>query len=122
MTVAALSAGCGGGSSSRPKAGSPQAAVDAAVRAYSTAVVSGDGAAGYKLVSARCQKTIDAGAFSAQAAQAKANYPGATITSLKVDDVSATTAHVTYTYANSILNESKQPWLKENGAWHWNAC
>jgi hypothetical protein len=120
LGVVALAAGCGG--SSAPKAGSPEAAVESAVRAYSDAIVSGDGAKGFQLVSERCQQTVDAGAFDAQAAQAKANYADVQITSIKVDDVSATTAHVTYTYSNAVLNQTKSPWLKESGAWHWNAC
>ncbi|MDX6206425.1 MAG: hypothetical protein QOF39_2482 [Frankiales bacterium] len=120
LGVVALAAGCGG--SSAPKAGSPEAAVESAVRAYSAAIVSGNGAKGFQLVSDRCQQAVDAGAFDAQAAQAKANYADVQMTSIEVDDVSATTAHVTYTYSNSVLNQTKSAWLNESGAWHWNAC
>jgi hypothetical protein len=120
LGVIALAAGCGG--SSAPKAGSPEAAVESAVRAYSDAIVGGDGAKGYQLVSERCQQTVDAGAFDAQAAQAMANYPDAHIKSFKVEDITATTTHVTYTYSDSVLNQTKSAWLKESGAWHWNAC
>ncbi|MDX6208481.1 MAG: hypothetical protein QOF82_2082 [Frankiales bacterium] len=119
--VIVLATACGGGSSA-PKAGSPEAALESAVRAYSAAVVGGDGASAFQLESERCQQVLDAGAANAQAAQAKANYAGATITKLAVDDLSGSKAHVTYSYANPILDQTKQGWLDESGAWHWDAC
>jgi hypothetical protein len=118
--VLVLATACGG--STGPKAGSPEAALGSAVRAYSAAVVGGDGAAAFQLESERCQQILDAGAASAQAAQAKANYPGATINKLTVDDLSGSKAHVSYSYADPILDQAKQPWLNESGAWHWDAC
>lgn len=128
--VAVLLTGCSGSSGGSgaapttpgPKPGSPEAAVEAAVKAYSHDVVSGAGAQGYKLVSKRCKKIIDAAAFDEQAAQAKANYPGAAIVSISVDDLSGKMAHVSYTYANAVLNQTHKAWLKETGGWHWDAC
>ncbi|MDX6227475.1 MAG: hypothetical protein QOI76_865 [Frankiales bacterium] len=119
--VMVLATACGGGSSG-PKAGTPEAALESAVRAYSAAIVGGNGAMAFQLESERCQQIVDAGASAAQAAQAKANYPGATIKSLKVDDVTGSKAHVTYTYADTVLDQTRKAWLNESGSWHWNAC
>ncbi len=120
--VILLSTACGGGGSSVPKAGSPEAALETAVRAYSDAIVGGDGDAAYRLESDRCQRVVDPGASAAQAAQAKANYPGATIKSFTVDDLSGTKAHVSYSYDAAVLNVSKKAWVNQGGSWHWDAC
>jgi hypothetical protein len=99
-----------------------KAAVAKAVRAYSAALVAGQGKKAYPMVSAHCRTVITAPAFDALAAQAHATYPKAKITKLTVNDVTSTQAHVTYTYADAVLDQAGQSWVKEHGSWRWNAC
>ena len=99
-----------------------RAGVAKAVKAYSAALVAGHGKAAYPMLSAHCRTVITASAFKALAAQAHATYPKAKIKKLTVNDLTGAEAHVTYTYAEVVLNQTRQSWVKEHGAWRWNAC
>jgi hypothetical protein len=128
-------AGCGGGKSkgaapsttaapvtTRASTAASKAAVAKAVKAYSAALVAGQGKKAYPMLSAHCRTVITAPAFNALAAQAHATYPKAKITKLTVNDVTGTHAHVTYRYADAVLDQTRQSWVKEHGSWRWNAC
>jgi hypothetical protein len=104
------------------KSKAARTAVAKAVKAYSAALVAGKGKTAFPMLSARCRKVIGASGFTALAAQAHHTYPHATIKKITVTDVKGTRAHVTYTYSAAILNQKKQPWVKEKGAWRWNGC
>ena len=97
-------------------------AVAKAVKAYSAALVAGKGKRAFPMLSARCRKVIGASGFSALAAQAHHTYPHARLKKVTVTDVKGAKAHVTYTYSATILNQKKQPWVKEKGHWRWNGC
>jgi len=124
--------GCGGAAkgaaapttSAKPaaKATAAETALAKAVKAYSADLVAGKGKTAYPMLSLRCRKVITASAFNALAAQAKATYPKAKINKLTVNDLKGTKAHVTYSYAATVLDQKKQSWVKEHGAWRWNGC
>jgi hypothetical protein len=109
-----LVAGCGGGSG--------HADVRKAVDAYSQAFLSGNATAAYGMLSTRCQGQVTAGQFGAVVASAKALYGPQPVTSFKVDDASSSTAHVTYGYATAKLDQTRQAWVKQSGAWRWDGC
>jgi len=97
-------------------------AIAKAVKAYSADLVAGKGKKAYPLLSLRCRKVISPSAFNALAAQAKATYPHVKLKKITVNDVKGAKAHVTYAYTTAVLNQKKESWVKEHGAWRWNGC
>ncbi|BEP14964.1 hypothetical protein acdb102_32750 [Acidothermaceae bacterium B102] len=134
MGLALVLTGCGGATktaAAKPtatvapaaaKAKTAKTAVAKAVKAYSAALVAGKGKKAFPMLSARCRKVIGASGVNAIAAQAHQTYPHAKIKKITVTDVKGAKAHVSYTYSAAILNQKKQPWVKEKGAWRWNGC
>ena len=59
------------------------------MKAYSAALVAGQGKKAYPMLSAHCRTVITSAAFQALAAQAHATYPKAKIITLSVTDVGA---------------------------------
>lgn len=99
-----------------------KAAIAKAVKAYSGDLVAGKGTKAYPLLSAHCRAVITASAFNALALQAHATYPKAKLRKITVTDVKGAQAHVTYTYTQAVLNQTRQSWVKEHGGWRWNGC
>jgi hypothetical protein len=106
---------CGGGGSSGDD-------VRKAVDGYSQAYLSGDAATAYGMLSTRCQAAISQDQYSIVVAAAKAAYGPQQITTYRLDDAKGSTAHVTYGYKTTRLDQTRQAWVKESGAWRWDGC
>lgn len=98
------------------------AALTAAVHAYSDAYFKPDPDAGYRLLSARCQQTTTATAYGATLRAAVAAYGHQDVQAVTVDQIGGDMARVTYTYTVPALTQTGQPWVREDGAWHYDAC
>jgi len=108
--------------SAEPTAPQAEAALRAAVQAYSDAHLSGNGKAAYALLSARCQKMDTLEGFSALADQAKNLYGNPVpMTSFKAH-IAGGMARVTYTYMIKAINQTDQPWTLESGGWRDDNC
>lgn len=107
--------------------GSSDAAVRAdlerVVRAYSGLYFAGDGGAAYRFLSKRCQDEAgDEAAFTAIAGAAAKGHGPQEIETLDVDQLAGGTARVSYTFAVPELNQVRQPWMREAGAWKYDGC
>jgi len=109
--------------SAQPTAPQAEAALRAAVQAYSDAYLSGNGKAAYALPSARCQKMDTLKEFSALVDQAKNLYENPMpMTSFKAH-IAGGMARVTYTYMiTATNNQADQPWTLEAGGWRDDNC
>ncbi|MCX5197214.1 hypothetical protein OOK31_25505 [Streptomyces sp. NBC_00249] len=121
-----------GTSTSQPDApapsGSSQVAAGAAdlervVRAYSGAYFAGDGPTAYAFLSERCTaKAGDEAVFTTIAEANAKDYGPQEIKTLTVDQLAGDMARVSYTYAVPKLNQSGQPWTREDRAWKYDGC
>lgn len=82
--------------------------------AYSAAFLSGDGAAAYALLSARCQERTPLSEFAAIVEQAGEAYGPQDIESIEVT-INDTQAQATYTYGDDTLSQDSEPWVNESG-------
>lgn len=141
LASAALLAGCGGGdkssdaeggstsgatntpaaTSSAPAQGDGEAALQRAVRAYSTAYLAGDGPTAWGMFSARCQGRVSQDELSGAAVKAYTQYGPQAIKTLTVD-VQGNLARATYTYEDSAINQTGEPWVLQGGAWKMDDC
>jgi len=96
--------------------------LQAAVRAYSDAYFKPDPAAAYKALSKRCKAKTDEGIFAEIVKGSAKDYGPQDIKTLAVDQQSGDLARVTYTYTVPKLNQTGQPWARENGQWRYDAC
>ena len=103
------------------KAASPTAALESAVRSFSGFYTGGNGAAAYAMLSARCQKLYSESIFGAIVQQVHQGYGTTPIATLSVV-VNGDSGFATYTYAKSGLNQNRQPWVLESGAWKNDGC
>jgi hypothetical protein len=99
-----------------------KAALTAAVRAYSGAYFTPDTAAAYALLSARCQQQTTADVYDAEVRAAVATYGHQAVQTVTVDQIGGDMARVTYTYTVPALTQTGQPWVRETGTWHYDAC
>lgn len=99
-----------------------QAALERAVRDYSAAYLGGDPAKAFGLLSKRCQLRLGQQQMADAVSMAKDQYGPQDITSLHVDTLQGTLARVTYTYADTTLNQSSEPWVAEGGQWREDDC
>jgi hypothetical protein len=97
-------------------------ALQAAVEAYSSDYLGGNGAGAFALLSSRCQLAIGSQQLDAEANAAAALYGALPISSFTVDSINGTQATVSYTYAVATLDQSNQPWVLEAGAWRYDNC
>lgn len=107
---------------SSPTADTSKTALEAAVRAYSKAYFAGNATAAYNLLSQRCASTISKAAFTTSITAGARAYGKQAIRVLTVDQLSGDLARVTYTYSVPALDQAAQPWTREGGAWHYDAC
>jgi hypothetical protein len=107
--------------SQAPAEEASEAALQVAVKAYSDAFLTGDPAA-YDLLSGRCQERLSRSRFTAMVAAAKQLYGSALPFTSYVAKASGDMARVTYTYDVSAINQSREPWVFENGAWREDDC
>lgn len=101
---------------------SDEAALRTAVQAYSDAFLTGNGKQAYALLSTRCQERNTLAEFTAMTDQAKALY-GDPLPMKSYDaQISGEMARVTYAYAISGINQTREPWVRESGNWHEDDC
>lgn len=126
--------GCSGSGSDQPAAtpaptttattdaptSAPQDDLETAVRAYSAAFLSGDGAKAYALLSSRCRDRTPLSEFAAITEEAKTTYGPQKITSLDLTE-NGDQAQATYGYSDASLNQDKEPWVNEAG-WRNDDC
>lgn len=98
----------------------PSGDLEAAVRKYSSAFLTGDGSTAYALLSKRCQTEMPLSDFAAITEQAADTYGDVSIKSLNVV-VDGDKGTATYTYPVVTLNQTEQPWVNQEG-WKWDAC
>jgi hypothetical protein len=144
--VGCLMAGCGSTASTPPASvtapaaaaspsptsepGHPSAAgsdpalaeLKAAVQAYSDAFLTGDGKTAYGLLSQRCRKRTTQTQFSGIVDAAKDLYGSALPLKTFTATISGDLARVTYTYSIKAINQDREPWVREDGAWHEDDC
>lgn len=99
-----------------------RAALLAAVMAYSTAYFKPDPAAGYALLSARCKASISRSEYAGLLSAAVAQYGHQEVAGVTVDQLSGGLARVSYTYSVPGLDQHRQPWAREGGAWKYDGC
>ena len=101
---------------------SDEAALRAAVQAYSDAFLTGNGKQAYALLSTRCQERNALAEFTAMTDQAKVLYGNPLPMKSYTAQISGDMARVTYTYAISGINQTREPWVRESGNWHEDDC
>jgi hypothetical protein len=99
----------------------PAAAVEDAVRSYSSAYLSGDGQKAHDKLSARCSKVISLEKMKAASAGAAALYGQAQLISV-VPVVDGDHATVTYRFSQPAIDQENQPWVREDGSWSYDNC
>jgi hypothetical protein len=114
----ALAASCSGSSSATT---TPGAAVEDAVRSYSSAYLRGDGPKAYDLLSARCKKVISLSEVKAAATGAAALYGQAQLISV-TPIVDGDRAFVTYRFTQPAIDQETQPWAREADGWRRDKC
>ncbi|MFJ3883206.1 hypothetical protein ACIPW5_37900 [Streptomyces sp. NPDC090077] len=114
---AALSAAPGGSDAAA------RADLERVVRAYSGLYFAGDGGAAHSFRSKRCQdKAGDEAAFTAVVSGAAKDHGPQEIETLDIDQLAGGTARVSHTYAVPGLDQVRQPWTREAGAWKYDGC
>ncbi|TRV72557.1 hypothetical protein FKN01_29650 [Streptomyces sp. 130] len=98
-------------------------ALAAAVTAYTAAYFQGDADTAYSALSARCAGKITAAQYEGVVKQAATEYgpdhPATGITA----EVSGDLARVTYKVTGlPKFDQNGQPWARESGTWHYDAC
>jgi hypothetical protein len=97
------------------------AAVEDAVRSYSSAYLRGDSQTAYVMLSTRCRKIINLGQLKAASAGGAALYGQAQLISV-TSIVDGDHASVTYRFSQPAIDQENQPWVREAGRWHYDAC
>lgn len=97
--------------------------LEQAIQAYTTAYFGGDADAAYGALSARCAGKISKEQYGAVVRQAATDYgpdhPATGITA----QVSGDLARASYKVQGlPKFSQNGQPWARENGAWHYDAC
>ncbi|SNQ51683.1 conserved hypothetical protein [Frankia canadensis] len=121
-SAAPAAGGAGASAASVSEGGASQPALEAAVRAYSDAYLTGQGSAAYGLLSERCQQRINQAEFTGLTQAARVQYGSQPIAALTVDSLAGTLARVTYTYPTSAINQQSEPWVFEKGTWRQDDC
>jgi len=127
VSTALVSACAGGSKNAAPTAGnkvdrSRAAALETAVRAYSTVVLDGESAKAYTLLSKRCRERMTEAAFEKIATGGAALYGTARLKTLRITQLSGDLARVTYTYDKAAINQTAEPWVYEGGTWREDDC
>lgn len=97
--------------------------LEAAVRAYSSAFLTGKADNAYTLLSERCRDRTAKSEFAVVVQTAGKRYGEKPIQTLS-PQISGDMARVTYTYgpAAAELNQDREPWVREGGKWHNDDC
>ena len=112
-----LPAACGGG---RQPTGDA-ASVRAAVEQYSAAYLGDRPEEAFAMLSARCKERVPLAEMRTLTAGAKRLYGTVKLVAFSAE-VSGGLARATYRYDNAAINQTAQPWAREDGAWRYDAC
>lgn len=104
------------------QAAEDKAALEKAVRKYTAAYFKPDADTGYAMVSARCKETMPREGFEALLERASGDYGEQDVKRFAVDQLSGDMARVTYGVGLPLFDQKQQPWVREAGAWHFDAC
>lgn len=125
----ALACGCGGhhGRPERPPSpvpiGGDRAALDAAVRSYTTAYTDDDYADAWELLSSRCQRRVGREEFHRRAAAVHAKYGELGPTTVTIERIiPGRRATVSYTFRAAALNQKSENWRYERRHWREDHC
>lgn len=123
-TSAAPSATASSSAAANPTAQAPagQEELRQAVVAYSDAFLDAKPTVGYDLFSARCKERVTLSEFTGMLTAAKQMYGKAMPLKTFDAEVSGDLARVTYTYDVPALNQTKEPWVREDGKWKQDDC
>ncbi len=89
---------------------------------YSNAFLSDDAAAAHALLSTRCHARVSLDELRGITALASRTFGQQPIAGFTVDDLSGDLARVTYTYRDARINQTREPWVREGGAWKQDDC
>ncbi len=107
---------------STPTSEATAPALQDAVRAYSAAYLGGEADVAWSILSSRCQDRLGRSEFNALVSGATALYGDAKIQDFHIDELAGTLARVTYTFDNPAINQDREPWSFEDGAWKEDDC
>ncbi|MCO1597642.1 hypothetical protein M8C17_21045 [Micromonospora sp. RHAY321] len=93
-----------------------------AVLAYSDAFLDAKPTVAYDLFSARCKDRVTLSEFTGMLAAAKQIYGKAMPLKTFDAQISGDLARATYTYDVPALNQTKEPWVREDGKWKQDDC
>jgi hypothetical protein len=110
----------------RPAAGkaasSDKDALTAAVKAYITAFFKPDAEGVIALLSTRCAAGHSVPEMKQILAASMLTYGTPTVKSIEVNSLSGDRAKATVHYVKPPMPETPQSWVREAGAWHYDAC
>ncbi|KRF19653.1 hypothetical protein [Nocardioides sp. Soil796] len=92
-----------------------------AVEAYSDAYLTGDDAS-YSMLSQRCQERNDRVVWADLMKRTARIFGEAQPLTSFDAQVSGDMARVTYTYENTDINQTSEPWVREDGQWKEDDC
>ncbi|MGN9809994.1 hypothetical protein ACTMSW_11635 [Micromonospora sp. BQ11] len=104
------------------QAPSEEAELRRAVVAYSDAFLDAKPTVGYELFSARCKERVTLSEFTGMLMAAKQMYGKAMPIKTFEAQISGDLARVTYTYEVPALNQTREPWAREDGKWKQDDC
>lgn len=99
----------------------PTASLRSAVEAYSAAYLGDQPEAAFDLLSARCKGRVPLEQMRVLTSGAKRLYGSAAMTSFTAT-VSGDLGRATYTFIDASINQTDQPWAREQGRWRYDAC
>jgi hypothetical protein len=102
-----------------------RAALERAVRDYTAANFKPDVDTGYAMLSAHCKEETSKEAFSVlleRAYEANTDHDQYKVKRFSVDQLSGDMAQVTYGMGLPKFDHKREPWVRENGEWRYDAC
>jgi hypothetical protein len=120
--VALSAGGCStGGQTTGVLGKTPEQGVESAVRSYTAAFLSGQGAKAADMLSERCNTPAKREEIIAASRIAPALYGQAAIISVE-PTVDGDHARVTYRFNQPAIDQENQPWVEEFGTWRYDKC
>ncbi|HZH27929.1 MAG TPA: hypothetical protein VEY95_12180 [Azospirillaceae bacterium] len=104
------------------EASADAAELERAVRAYTAAYFADKPDTTYGMLSARCKERITPVAMAALTERAVGDYGQQDVKRFQVDQLSGDMARVSYGVGLPKFDQKQQPWVRESGAWKYDAC
>ncbi|QIJ61030.1 hypothetical protein [Streptomyces sp. JB150] len=98
------------------------AELERAVRAYTAAYFADKPDTTYGMLSARCEERITPEAMAALTERAVGDYGRQEVQRFRIDQLSGDMARVSYGVGLPKFDQKQQPWVREDGAWKYDAC